>query len=241
MTQAVATRQTSEIASIDALLAERAAAILDKVKPGTKTISLNNRQFNMPGGEVVNGPLDLIVLDYAFQYRYYADPYQMGQTKPVTCYAIGDSEEAMVIGTDVAHPVHNNCNSCPNNQWGSAGAGRKGKACHNNLLLAVMLPDLDDSKDVMVIKASPAALTGVKQYLANATRLFGHPLKAITTASIQSAGGGFKLVLEVSQENPRYKEHATYLDEAHTAVRSSPSVGFEELEFATPSVKRAKD
>ena len=241
MTQAVATRQSTQMANVDALLAERAAALLDNVKAGGKTISLNNRQFNMPGGEVITGQLDVVLLDYAFQYRYYSDPYQMGQSKPVTCYAIGDNEDSMVIGHDVTHPVHTSCASCPNNQWGSAGAGRKGKACHNNVMLAVMLPDLDDNKDVMVIKASPAALSGVKQYLTNATRLFGHPLKAITTASIESAGGGFKLVLSPGGENPRYKEHAAYLEAARDAVRASPNVGAEDLEFDSPKTKRAKD
>lgn len=231
-------RQSTDLANVDAILAQRAAAILDNVKAGGKYISLNNRQFNMPGGEVINGTLDLVILDYAFHFRYYPDPYQQGQNKPAACYAIGDAEDSMVIGADVPHPIHSECNTCPNNQWGSVGGGRKGKACSNTIMFAVMLPDLGESTDVMIIKASPAGLSGCKQFLTNATRLYGHPLKALATATIVPAGGAYKLVLEVSGENPSYQEHAKYLDVARDAVRTPPTVGVPDVEIPFDSKKK---
>lgn len=237
----LATRQSTNLANVDALLAQRASAILDNVKADGKFISLNNRRFNLPGGEVVTGSLDLVILDYAFHYRYYPDAYQAGQNKPAACYAIGMTEDEMQIGADVPHPIAHDCASCPNNQWGSAGNGRKGKACSNNLMLAVMFPDLEQGNDVMLLKASPTGLSGAKQYLTNATRLFGHPLKAIATASITDAGGGFKLLLDVAGENPNYQQHAQYMDAARDAVHMTPSVGVPDVETPVKGKKTARE
>lgn len=223
-TKEVVKKQTTEIANLDELLAQRAAAITDNIKVGGRFISLRNQQFNLPDGEVVKGELDLVVLDYAYQFHYYSTPYNaQSQNSTPDCFSVGTSETSMTVAAP--DPVSDNCASCPNNQWGSAGNGRKGKACANNIMLAVMFADLSRGNDVMVIKASPLAYRSVNQYLVNSTKVYGHPIRAITTATVEgSPNGGFKLVLESSGDNPDYKSFAQYLDQAHDAVMATPSV-----------------
>ncbi len=63
--------QSTELANVDALLQQKAAALAKNVKTGGSTISLRDKKFNLPSGEVVDGDLDLVILDYRYQNKYY--------------------------------------------------------------------------------------------------------------------------------------------------------------------------
>lgn len=70
---------------------------------------------------------------------FYAGAYVEGSTDGPDCF----SNDGIRPDPSVTDPVHSNCDSCPNNVWGSkiTDAGTKIKACADSRRVAVATPD----------------------------------------------------------------------------------------------------
>ena len=219
--------KSTEIANVDALLAERAAALAKNVKTGGSAISLRDKKFNLPSGEVVDGELELVILDYRYQNRYYTKPWNPKVPEVPECFAIAESEEDLVPSDNATHKQSTDCASCPMNVFGSKGDG---KACRNTMQLAVMFPDLGDGDNVMTLSVSPTAKKDIAAYLVKAAQMFGHPVKVVTKFSLVEQARGFKLKAVAAGANEAYATHAGFLKQAEDAVTTEPQTAPQEEE-----------
>lgn len=156
---AAAKRATTTPATINAAMAAQIAAIQERVTQpsGSRIAVTQSKTFKLPDGRESPGPLDLVVVDFAYGNFYYEQAYDRNQVVPPVCFALSMSDKHMAPSDNSPKKQAEGCTSCPHNQFGSAG---KGKACSNAVLLAVLHPD--DLEGPMMVLKVPA--TGVRPW-----------------------------------------------------------------------------
>lgn len=145
---------------------QRLAAKLEGLSEGGEpnAIKAQGQHFILPDGETkIPMPLKVVVLGFAYFNAYYKTKYVQGQASFPDCFAVGDHIPSMQPSQNSPDAQHENCLTCPHNQFGSAENGR-GKACGNRMNLAVQLPEFGGAEGpIYRISVSPTALTGWKQ------------------------------------------------------------------------------
>jgi hypothetical protein len=156
----------------DAAAAARAAPAGD----GVPRISSNNQTFQV-GEQMLDDPLNLIVVADSLWNIYYDRDYDPNEKIPPACFAMAPAVEG-AAETMHAHPTSPNiqggpndhdCPGCPQNRYGSAERG-KGKACANTRQLAVVMaddPGFKDGSDLKwaILSISPTGLSHWGKYV----------------------------------------------------------------------------
>ena len=130
-------------------------------------IGLKNKEFTLPDGQKQGGPLECIILDFAWFMVHYPGIYNANNPQQPNCFAVGrENPDGGLLSAHetVAKPEGPNCKDCPKNQWKSAATGR-GKACKNQRRLIVVPPDFDESTDPMTIYVAPGGLKNFDKYV----------------------------------------------------------------------------
>ena len=210
--------KSTQLANVDALLQEKAAKLLNNIHVGGSAISLKDKQFNLPNGEVVDGPLDLVVVDYRFWNKRYEKPWNPKNPEAPVCFACSEDDKDMQPSDNSPKKQAEDCSVCPLNQFGTNG---EAKACRNTMTLGVMYPG-QESDEVMSLSASPTAFKKVAAQLKKATSTFGHPIKAVMTFEVVTAGRGFNLKVSNIDRNEDYAYHAQFLQQAEDVVTAEP-------------------
>jgi hypothetical protein len=167
---------------------------------------MQKKMFKMPDGTEHPGPLEVVVLDFAYGNNFYKKPYKDGQKEvtPPDCFARGRSLKGLVPSASVKVKEAAACDTCPNNQFGSKGDG---KACSNNGYLAVMTPDAAADDPIYTIKISPTAIKAWDAYVNTLRNKFNKvPLQFITKVSFDPASAYPSLRFGDPQPNPRVEE-----------------------------------
>lgn len=152
-------------------------------------IQLKDKKFTLPDGQSSNGPLECIVLDFAWDMVHYAGVYNSNNPQKPNCFAVGrespDSGE-LKPHESVEKPQHDNCKDCPKNEWGSSPVG-KGKACKNQRRLIVVPPNFDESTEPMTMYVSPAGLKNFDKYVSRLSAEHGLlPVQVVTEISFDA-------------------------------------------------------
>lgn len=108
--------------------------------------------------------MDVVIMDFVNENQYYAESYDADNPAPPVCFAFARKEEDLAPHEKSTDPQHEQCEGCDQNAWGSAGEGRKGKACKNVMRLALITEgDLEDLEkaEVSYMKVST---TNVKHF-----------------------------------------------------------------------------
>ena len=132
------------------LMSEMAAAAKDAAaaeRPSTSKISLRNGMISYMGEPVKDNKLSCIVMCASHVHAYYDGPYDPDKLRNPTCFAISMNGVDMKPHENVAHPMSDACATCPMNEWGSAGNGRKGKACKQTRRLVLLPASAADSAE----------------------------------------------------------------------------------------------
>jgi len=149
-------------------------------------IGLKNKEFTLPDGQKSNGPLECIVLDFAWFMVHYPGIYNSNNPQQPNCFATGrENPEGgdLRAHETVKKPQGKNCKDCDKNQWGSAPTG-KGKACKNQRRLIVVPPNFDETTDPMTVYVSPGGLKNWDKYVSRLNNEQGIlPVQAITAIS----------------------------------------------------------
>lgn len=96
------------------------------------------------GDQPLGNELVTIIVDSIKENTFYADAFDENNQQSPTCYAYGYTAEEMGPHPDMQkdlswfQPQANACIGCPQNEWGSAGVGKAGKACSNRRRLALL-------------------------------------------------------------------------------------------------------
>ena len=85
--------------------------------------------------------MDVIVVDFLLENGIFRDKYNANKPASPMCYAIGRDEESLKPHQDCEEPQHTDCETCPNNEWGSDPEGGRGKACKNTRRIAMIPAD----------------------------------------------------------------------------------------------------
>lgn len=180
---AVATKKpaSSAIVSIQEQLKAQVAAQANKIAPpsGINIRITQDKKFQLPDGSKVDGPLDLVVVDFVSRNSFYEGAYDPNNISPPACFAIHPEPKQMVPSDNSPAKQSDDCASCPMNQFGSAG---KGKACKNSRVLAVLPPDADADTPMWLLQVSPTALKGFDGYVGAVARTFQMPPIAVVTS-----------------------------------------------------------
>lgn len=217
----LATRKPSNIVDIDAQLAKDAEGIVNQIgAPSTNKIRTKDKMFTMPDGFIERDSLQLVIIDFNSQNKFYSGVYDANNVVPPDCFAISSTPKNMVPSKSVANPECDNCDECPNNAFGSSGAG---KACKNTRVLVVTTPDAGPDDELMTLEVSPTALRGFDAYVTKIAKDFSAPpVKVITTVSFHDTKP--MLVFSDPEPNPNYAEHYARRDEARAILSVEPDL-----------------
>lgn len=150
----------TSVVNIQEELKKRSAGIKDRIQaPSGDMIRITqDKKFKLPNGQEGGGPLHLVILDFICFNQFFDRPYKEGDTTPPACIAISDNPRNMVPDAVSPDKQSADCQSCPNNEFGSKGAG---KACSNQRLLAVVEDNNDANAPIYLLRVSP---TGIKAF-----------------------------------------------------------------------------
>lgn len=149
-------------------------------------IGLKNKEFTLPDGQKSSGPLECIVLDFAWFMVHYPGVYNSNNPQQPDCFATGrENPEGGVLKAheSVVKAQGENCKDCLKNQWGSAPTG-KGKACKNQRRLIIVPPNFDETTEPMTIYVSPGGLKNFDKYVSRLNNEHGVlPVQVVTAIS----------------------------------------------------------
>jgi hypothetical protein len=130
-------------------------------------IATKGKVFTMPDGQEGPGPLDVIIIDFAWLMAHYPGVYNSANPQQPNCFAVGRENPeggSLKPHESVEKPQGTDCKVCPKNEWGSAQTGR-GKACKNQRRLLVMPTNSDEETEPMTLYVSPGALKNFDAYI----------------------------------------------------------------------------
>lgn len=148
------------------LATELARAAKTIPAPSGRTISTKGKLFTMPDGRTNAGPMKAVILDHRNFNRLFAAAYNPQTPTPPKCFAL-NKELTLAPHPDAPEPQAASCAECALNQWGSAPTGR-GKACRNNVRLAIAPVDAKATDEPYIISVAP---TGIKHWASFARNL----------------------------------------------------------------------
>jgi hypothetical protein len=174
--------QSTELESVQERIRSRLANINETTQAVTgQNISTKGKTFRLPDGKTSPGPLNCVIVDYINKNMYYKESYVEGEFSEPDCYAVGREIKSMVPSAAVENPVNEICDTCPNNQFGSRG---RGKACANNVLLAVLPEDFNEDSELYTLKVSATALKSWTSYVRSLSSMGVDPIQVVTSISM---------------------------------------------------------
>lgn len=222
----------------------------------------------LPGNQMA-----VIILDGIHENLYYGSRYDPDNRTPPKCFAFSrDSDgdeideddmaphEIVFKETDVFEAQHDNCASCPNNEWGSAETGR-GKACGNRRRLAVIPAgsyvtqgkgkgyelelfddeDLFAKSDIAYLKLPVMSVKGYSRFVHSVAEEFNRPPHGVMARIYlePDAKSQFKVEFEVLEKVPSHllKTIMARHEEAKKSI-AFPYTPFTEDEDEKPQTKR---
>lgn len=115
---------------------------------------------------------------------YYDKPFEEGDVSPPRCW----SADGLKPDAAVQEPIAPQCQTCPNNQWGSkinAETGAKGRACSDTRRIAVIsegeLAKNGADATKALLRIPPSSLNPLKDYAEKVLKPKGIPYFAVVT------------------------------------------------------------
>lgn len=146
-------------------------------KPSGDRIKIENKQFKLPSGDVLDF-LDVVIVDFVYKNAYYEGAFVKGENSPPNCFSLSTEPLTMVPSANSPEAQCDNCAGCAQNQFGSAG---KGKACQNRVLLAVLPTDAGPETPFAILDISPTAVKPFGAYVTAVAKGLGRPPYGVIT------------------------------------------------------------
>jgi hypothetical protein len=178
--------ESKEIQSIQDQLRKDLATLKDRVDPPSGfTISTKGKTFTLPDGTSDPGPMTCVILDWCTANVYFEGIYNPQDIKPPVCFALGRLVAEMEPSEHAPKKQNDTCKGCPQNEWGSAGGGSKGKACKNTRRVLIARPNADETTSPWIISVSPTGLKHFDKYVNTLADLEQHPIEMLTEISFE--------------------------------------------------------
>lgn len=223
---AVAVKKTTgaNLVSIKEAMAAQLADLASRVAPasGNAIRVTQDKQFLLPDGTKTPGPLELVVVDFTSKNSFYEGAFDPKAISPPACFSIGQNPLKMTPSNNAPVAQSTDCQSCPMNQFGSAGTG---KACKNSRILAVLPPDADADTPMWTLATSPTANKGFDGFVSSVARVFQTPpVGVVVSVSFDPNETYAKLVFTNPQPNENLAEHFGRQAEAAAMLAVEPDV-----------------
>jgi len=249
MAKAPAAKKTTAVVKWDEALAARAKIAQKSVEAiggGGDWVSFKGGVITFKDQNIGN-KLEVIIPSFVLENVCYEGKYDANNPASPLCYAFGTDEELMApheacvtAGTAQA----SSCHECPNNEWESGDGGR-GKACKNQIRLAVLPADCLDNGAAGIAEAKEAfakvPVTSIKawgSYVNTLGAVGKHPLAVVTEISVApDATTQFKVSFKAA-ENIEDGELIGALIDRADALDTSISFAYPKFEAAPERPKR---
>lgn len=166
--------QNMSLAELREQLSTEMAEIQNKLgAPSGNRIRLTDKKFTLPDGNVVEGTIRVVVLEFTSKNNLYVGRFNRNNPRPPVCWAIGDDPRQLVPSDRVPNPQSVDCASCPKNQF---GPNNEAKECKNCRVLAVLPIDADPAQtDIMTIEVSPTGIGSFDKFVRRVVDSLGVP------------------------------------------------------------------
>ena len=182
MSKATTKQDKQELESVQERIRNRLANINETTQQVTgQNISTKGKIFRLPDGKTSPGPLNCIIVDYINKNIFFKEAYVEGEYSEPDCFAVGREIKSMRPPQSVENPVSELCDICPNNEFGSKG---RGKACSNNVLLAVLPEDFAEDSELYTLKVSATALKHWTKYVRELSNMNVDPIQVVTSITM---------------------------------------------------------
>ena len=173
-----------------------AAMAMDHVKAEQSTLgiaflSTKSGMLTYRGNPVANNSLDCVILAGPVERLYYDSRYDPTKIVGPKCFAIATTATGMGPSAAVADPMHKECEGCPQNEWGSASNGGKGKACRETrrlLLLpadSIASPSAVQAAEVVALRPPVTSIRAYTTYIQTIAATLRRPsLGVVTTIAV---------------------------------------------------------
>lgn len=178
--------EAQELANIEAEMALAAKEMQDNLVVSTNRISNRGKQFTLPDGTVMGPTLEVVILGYIRANALFSSTYDPNSPESPICFAFAKPGEELKPSDKVEKPESEICSECPNDEFGSAIAG-KGKACKNEYQVAVLVPSHSNPTEIMTLSISATGIKSFDTSLRGAMKAFGHTAQAILNAEFTDA------------------------------------------------------
>ena len=140
---------------------------LDKTvaPPSGHRISLKGKTFTFPDGKTSPGPITAVILDWISINAYYKGAYNPQKIDAPSCFAMAKLIDDLKPSTNCADPQHEKCEDCQWNEWGSAPGGGRGKACKNQIRIAIVPPDAKPDTPPWTIDLAPSSTAAFTDFV----------------------------------------------------------------------------
>lgn len=235
----------TDITLLEQQLAAEAALIKTQIQTsGAPRITIDRGgHFTGPDGLDLGAEIRGAVVDFVYMNRFYTSTYDPNNPAPPVCFAIAPVEDYknMAPHALAPEPQHEECATCPYNQWGSRG---KGKACKNTYELAFVLEeDLEtETPKLYQISVPP---TGMKSFSAFANLcarvLNAPPIKALVTVRAVPQGTYTTMAFADPDNNPGFAKLLALREEARAMLMTTPDLSnYKPTKQAAPVRGRAR-
>jgi len=214
-------RKSTDVASVEAALAKEVDTIADRIgAPSGNKINLSDSTFALPNGRVVDGPFELVIIDFVSSNAYYDGlKYNPKDPKPPVCYAFGQGKhETLSPVPESPKRQSDDCANCLQFEWPAGGK----RECKNNQKLVVIDPNADEP-EVMIIEVSPTALTRFDALVSTVKDVYAAPpIKVIVAFNFVPKLTYPTLTFEIVGPNKAFAEHYQLRQEAHRLLETLP-------------------
>lgn len=220
-------KANTNLVDIKAQLAAQVAALAERTAPATgATIRVTqDKKFKFPDG-TEDKEFDGVIVDFVTTRKYYPGVFDANNITPPACFAISEQPKGMVPSPNSPDKQADSCDTCPQNQWGSAGAG---KACKEGRKLG-LLPPTGENEDpsqtpMWVMEVSPTALKPFDGYVNSVAKAFGLPPVGVVSHFAFDPNSSWASVrLSDPQPNNDLSEHVARQAEAKEILAVEPDV-----------------
>ena len=221
---------SKDLAAIDDMLAEEGSKLANAAVSMPR-ISTRGGRFTFPDGEVVTGPMEMVILSGRVHKTLWNIPYSEdrgNQEIGIICSAVSDSSldrNNLVPFASAPLPASTKCSGCPENHWVDEGKSRKKVGtCSDSFRFAVMKPDGIDMQ-VYILDVSATSITEACKLIHAMKRAYPpHPLKGVAVFEhVPTKRGAPRVsVRDARKPNSFYEAHAAQLKIANAMVEAEP-------------------
>jgi len=129
---------SNELVNWSEELGKHAKEVASLERPALSQISLRAGVMTYQKQPVPGNKMEAIVIASAFENKYFTGTFNPDKYEAPACYALSLDGEDMAPHEDARDKQSTRCDVCPQNQWGSQGQGKKGKACKQVRRLALL-------------------------------------------------------------------------------------------------------